>query len=202
MTKVNVVGLDPSLSNFGIANVVLDLDTMTFDIKALTLLETQPEKDKKLKKQVRKNSEDLDRAQILHKGLIVGCKDAWIAIAEVPVGSQSARAMASYGVCIGILAACPIPLIQVTPNEVKIAATGIRTATKEEMIEWAMAKYPNAPWRLQTQNGAKHRKGDPKGDNEHLADAVAAIEAGIQTDQFQQIVAIMKGSMFREHMLA
>lgn len=189
---LNIVGLDPSLSNFGIAKAKLDLDTMEFDITDLVLVQTTNEKDKKLKKQVRKNSEDLDRAQLLHKGLQDGCEGAWLAIAEVPVGSQSARAMASYGVCIGILAACPIPLIQVTPNEVKLAGFGVRTATKEEMIEWAMSKYPNAPWRVQTQNGAKHKKGDPKADNEHLADAVAAIEAGIQTDQFQQLVSMMR----------
>lgn len=196
MSKVKIVGLDPSMSNFGIANVTLDLDTMTFEVDKLTLVSTTNEKDKKLKKAVRKNSEDLDRGQILFKGMIDGTKHAWIAIAEVPVGSQSARAMASYGVCIGVLAGCPIPIIQVTPTEVKAAATGIKTATKEEMIEWGMAKYPHADWRLQSQNGPGFKKGDPKACNEHLADALAAIEAGLDTDQFQQIIAIMKGSLF------
>ncbi|UUZ75425.1 hypothetical protein LP414_27300 [Polaromonas sp. P1(28)-13] len=208
MSKINVVGLDPSLKNLGIANVELNLDDMTLRVRSLTLVHTEPEKDKKTRKQVRKNSEDLDRAQLLHKGLIEGVKDAWLAVAEMPVGSQSSRAMASYGVCIGVLAACPIPMIQVTATEVKKAGAGHANATKEEMIQWAVQKYPDAPWIRHTRssegrpdkNGhlvGAFKKGDPQACNEHLADALAAIEAGIETDQFQQIIAIMKGSMFR-----
>lgn len=196
--KVRIAGLDPSLSNFGIANVLLDLRTMTFEVENLTLICTEPEKDKKLRKVVRKNCEDLDRAQILYKGMVAGTKDAWLAIAEVPVGSQSARAMASYGVCVGVLAACPVPVISVTPTEVKMAGAGTKTATKGEMIEWAMAKYPNANW-LTTKRGGVMV---PTAANEHLADALAAVEAGIQTDQFQQIVAIVSGGMFKKHAFA
>lgn len=185
---IKIVGLDPSLSNFGIAQCTLDIDTLEFSVDNLILVETSPEKDKKVRKQVRKNSEDLDRAQALYGGMLLGCTGAKLAIAEVPVGSQSSRAMASYGVCLGVLAACPIPLVQVTPNEVKIAATNCKTATKEEMIEWANEKYPYANW-------LTHKRGGQTvltAKNEHLADAIAAVEAGIRTDQFQQILAMMR----------
>lgn len=187
---LKIIGMDPSMSNFGFASATLDMDTMLFTVDHLNLVSTEPEKDKKLKKAVRKNSEDLDRAQILHNGLIVGCRGHAIAIAEVPVGSQSSRAMASYGMCLGILAACPIPLIQVTPNEVKMAGAGVKTATKEEMIEWATGKYPSAPWLMQQRGGVNKYLGK----NEHLADAVASIEAGIATDQFQQLIAMMRAT--------
>jgi Holliday junction resolvasome RuvABC endonuclease subunit len=207
MSKLNIVGFDPSLSNWGIAKAVLDLDTMTFEILDLSLICTEVEKDKKTRKQVRQNSQDLDRAQLLVKGMKAACEGSWLAIAEVPVGSQSARAMASYGVCIGVLASCPVPLIQVTPNEVKLAGAGVKTATKEEMIEWAMTKYPNANWmrHKHSAKGKPHKtspgvmvgafnKGDPINDNEHLADAVAAIQAGIDTDQFRQLISFMKAT--------
>lgn len=193
MSKLlKIVGMDPSLSNFGIASVTLDIDTLKFTVDDLKLICTENEKDKKLKKVVRKNSEDLERAKLLHAGLIDSLEGHWLAIAEVPVGSQSSRAMASYGICIGILAACTVPLIQVTPSEVKVAGYGNKTATKGEMIEWATTKYPDAPWLRYKTNGKNFKKGDFHGDNEHLADAVGAIEAGIRTSEFQQLIAMFK----------
>ena len=187
---IKVVGLDPSMSNLGMAFATIDLSTMKITIDEFDLALTSNEKDKKVKKVVRKNSEDLERARVLHKALTTSCtSDFALAFAEMPVGSQSARAMASYGVCMGVLAACPIPMIQTTATEGKLVLTGIKTATKEEMIEAAIAKYPDAPWPTQKSKGlivpiaAKC---------EHLADAVAAIEAGILTDQFKQLVSMMK----------
>jgi Holliday junction resolvasome RuvABC endonuclease subunit len=119
------------------------------------------------------------------------CKGALFAVSEVPMGAQSARAALAFGMVIGMLANLPVPLIQVSPLEVKMAAVGHRQAAKEEMIAWAVEKYPAAAWRLQDKNGAKHKKGDLKADNEHLADAIAVAEAGLLTDQFKQAVAML-----------
>jgi Holliday junction resolvasome RuvABC endonuclease subunit len=189
MNGIKIVGLDPSLSNFGIARATLDPETLTYTIDDLVLVKTENEKDKKVKKVVRKNSEDLERARKLYEGLIQACHGASFAFAEVPVGSQSARAMASYGVCVGVLSACPIPLIQVTPSEVKLAGTGYKSGTKDEMIEWAMSKFPAANWLLTKRAGQMV----PVAANEHLADAVGAIEAGIKTDQLKGILSLMRG---------
>jgi Holliday junction resolvasome RuvABC endonuclease subunit len=189
MQGIKIVGLDPSLSNFGIARATLDPETLAYTIDDLVLVKTENEKDKKVKKVVRKNSEDLERARKLYEGLIQACHGASFAFAEVPVGSQSARAMASYGVCIGVLAACPIPLIQVTPTEVKLAGTGYKSGTKDEMIEWAMTKFPDANWLLTKRAGQMV----PVAANEHLADAVGAIEAGLKTDQLKSVLSFMRG---------
>lgn len=184
MSKIKIVGIDPALRNFGFAQATLDVHTLEYTIDNLTLVESENEAGKT----VRKNSDDLRRASDLFRGLATACKGAAFAIAEVPVGSQSARAMASYGMCVGILAACPIPLIQVTPTEVKLAAVGSKTASKEEMIQWAMERFPSANWLLRKSKGVMV----PINDNEHLADACAAIEAGILTAQFQQAIAMYK----------
>lgn len=184
--KLNVVGVDPSLRNFGIATAVLDLDDMTFKITGMRLVES--EDNAKKQKTVRKNSDDLRRAKLLHDGFMDACKDASFAFIEVPVGSQSARAMASYGICVGVLASCPIAMIQVTPVEVKLAGTGIKTATKDEMIEAAVAAHPYAKWLTRKLKGEAILMND----NEHLADAVWAIQAGINTDQFKQAIAMYK----------
>jgi Holliday junction resolvasome RuvABC endonuclease subunit len=116
---------------------------------------------------------------------------------EIPHGSQSARAMASYGFSIGILASCPIPLVQVQAAETKMAAVGTRTASKEEMIHWASQTYPNLPWKRYPKDvvfrgKVTRRAGEIHEDQEHLADALAVVHAGVKTDQFQQMLAMWK----------
>lgn len=183
--KLNIVGVDPSLCNFGIVNAILDTETLKFEITSMALVESAD--NAKKQKTVRKNSDDLRRAQLLHDGFQKAVQGASFAFVEVPVGSQSSRAMASYGVCIGVLASCPIAMIQVTPAEVKLAGTGIKTATKSEMIDAAVAKYPTAKWFMRKLKGEMVLMND----NEHLADATFAIEAGINTAEFKNAIALL-----------
>jgi len=191
MNKINIAGMDPSLSNFGVVLAKLDLDTLEIQVQGMKVIKTEPESDKAKRKVVRKNSEDLERAAILHRGATKVARAVQIAFVEVPVGSQSSRAMASYGVSIGVIAAVQdiVPIIQVTPTEVKVAATGIKTATKGEMIEAMMTKYPGPWWPMQTRKGITT---PIEGQCEHLADALAAIEAGVQTDEFRTTLAMMR----------
>lgn len=186
--RIKIVGMDPSMSNWGIAKATLDLESMRFEIDDLILIETESES----KKGVIKQSDDLRRAHIVRSGMIEACEDAAIAISEIPFCNPAGYAAANFnsGLVTGVLAACPIPLIQVFPGEVKQKATGVRSATKGEMIEWAMGKYPNAPWRTRTLRG----KQVPTAANEHLADAVAAINAGLDTQQLRQALAIFKSA--------
>ncbi len=178
--KIKVVGLDPSLSNWGICHATLDIDTLAIGVSHFQLIETVPEDSK----QTRKNSDDLRRAMALHAGMRDGVKGAVAAFCEAPVGSQSARAMASYGICVGVLGACTVPLIEVTPFEVKLAAVNHKYAAKQEMIDWGLRTYPQAPW--------IRRAGKPTLKNEHLADATAAIHAGIKTAQFQAVLQVLR----------
>lgn len=176
--------MDPSLANFGVARLTLDLDTLKLSVVDLTLIETE----KQTTKTVRQNSDDLRRCKEIVKvyhSIIGSCT---VAFAEIPTGAQSARAMYAFGASVGMLASCPVPLIQVQPFETKLATVGTKTASKEEMIEWAGEKYPDAPWIR------KKVKGELKlvNKNEHLADAVAVAHAGIATDQFQQLLAMWR----------
>lgn len=180
---VNIVSMDPSLRNWGCVNATLDTATSAITVSGMNVIQTAEAKS--AKKGVRQNSQDIASAELLNEGMIEACGPATIAFAEVPVGSQSARAMASYGICVGVLGGCPIPLIQVTPTEVKKAATGNGTATKEEMIEWAVAKHPEAPW-PRTSKGVIIA-----GRAEHLADAIAAIYAGIKTAEFKSAIGML-----------
>ena len=183
MTKsISVLGVDPSLSNFGIAKGQLDLETDKFSLERLELVETSPSSNKT----VRKSSQDYDRCLTLATALFRYEKDVHVIFVEMPIGSQSARAMASYGMCIGIIAGIrDVPVIQVSPAEVKLAAVGSKVASKEDMIEWAYSKYTHDDWIV-------GRGGKPAKKNEHLADAVATIEAGVKSTHYIAAKSVLK----------
>ena len=191
MNKIRVCGFDPSMRNWGMAVADLDLESGLLDVPTLSIIQPRDEKSK----QVRKNSKDLALARQLFEGAYDTAKSCKVVFVEVPVGSQSARAMASYGVCVGVLgslAGLGITIIEVSPEENKKALTGIKYATKEAMISAAMAEYPTANWPRQERNGATFKKGELKAEAEHVADAIGAIHAGCATPTFQTLLKLLR----------
>lgn len=184
--KIPVAGFDPSLKNWGIAEAILDLSTGVLSTPTLSVL--QPRDDSEGKKKVRKNSLDLERAEQLASGVFAAAERAKVIFVEVPHGSQSARAMASYGICLGILGsirAKGMEIVEVSESENKMVFTGTKTATKELMIETAVNWYPDANWpRIRTTQAMIASKA------EHLADAIAAIHSGAQTPMFQNLMRL------------
>ena len=184
---IRVVGQDPSLRNWGLAIGTYELETGHLEITRLAL--TNPVLP--TGKQTRQNSSDLESAFQLYKGAMAAAEGAHAVFVEVPVGSQSARAMASYGVCVGVLGALRatgVPFFEVTPTEVKLAGPGVKTATKQEMIAWAVAKHPEANWPKYSQSG---RTLISEAKAEHQADAIAAIYAGLASQPFQQMLPFL-----------
>lgn len=179
---IQVVGFDPSLRNWGIAKGVIDVQGARLTVQQLHV--TTPVLPKA--KQIRQNSQDLEAARQLYEEAFAFAKEAQAIFVEVPVGSQSARAMASYGICVGVLGslrASGIPFFEVTPTMVKKASCGNATASKHEMITWAMNNHPEAPWPMYRQQN-KLLVSEAKA--EHMADAIGAIYAGVQDNQFKQ----------------
>lgn len=181
MRPLKVVGFDPSLTNWGIAQGLLHDDNLRIDHLSVTkpVLSTG--------KQVRQNSLDLEAAEQLAHAAFKCSRGADVIFVEVPVGSQSARAMASYGICVGVLGglrALGIPFFEVTATEVKLAMTGLKTATKIQMINTAATKHPEANWPYYTKKGQTLIT---ESTAEHMADAVGAIYAGIQLASFKQL---------------
>ncbi len=189
--QIKVAGFDPSLTHWGIAEATLSLDGYLSDPQ-FTLVEP----DKLTNKQVRQNSSDLHVAEQLARTVLEVGRRSKVVFVECPVGSQSARAMASYGVCVGILGALRaegVQLIEVTPTEVKKCSTGLKNATKEQMINWAVDLYPGSNWPRYTKNGQTFKKGDIMKTAEHVADAVGAIHAGVHTPTFQNLLRLLQG---------
>lgn len=183
MSKViRVLGIDPSMNNFGYA--LANVNTETSEIIYTGIKLVSPPKASK-KKSVRQNSIDLELSQYHFKELQKFVKLADMVCVEIPVGSQTARAMASYGICVGLLASLvDKPMIQVTPLEVKLNSVGTKTATKREMINWAFSQNNSLNWLTRTENGDNILIDK----NEHMADAMAAIKAGVSTNEFKTLL--------------
>lgn len=169
MTRGKIVGgLDPSLSNFGMSKGLLRNGEL--EVTDIMLVTTKEDTTIKYK-----NMRDIKRARQLLLAMQMFFDRVDTVYVEVPVGSQSSRAMASYGICIGILALLGKRLIRVSAKDVKVAATGNPEASKADMIEWATNLYPDLPWLT------KQRKGESSftNANEHVADSIASIKAGL-----------------------
>lgn len=172
--EVVVVGIDAALSNMGLVMCIVDAKKQAIvEVIKMELVKTSPQ-DKKV---VRRASDRLRRGRELLRALQQFCYGGTIATAEIPEGSQDAGAAWALGVATGILCACPLPIVEVSPREVKQASVGSPSASKEDMRKWAYERFPNAPW--------KEHNGKRTLDNEHLADALASIEAAMLTQQFR-----------------
>ena len=185
---IKVCGHDPSLRNWGIAVGTYNILTNEILIEYLDVINPVISKGK----QVRQNSLDLESAYQLYSDAYKHTKDTQANFIEVPIGSQSARAMASYGICVGVLGALKangIPFYEVTPTEVKLAGYGNKNATKEQMIEWAIKTHPEAKFPTYKTNGLIKVTAAKA---EHMADAIGAIHAGVSSTQFKQLIALLK----------
>lgn len=186
--SIKVVGFDPSLRNWGMAKGMITLeDGGSLILEDVSVIQAVLPKGK----QVRQNSLDLETAFQLARDAVAYAKGAQAIFVEVPVGSQSARAMASYGICVGVLGALRatgIPFYEVTPTEVKLASVGKKDATKSDMIDWAMKQHPEAPWPVYKTGGMELVSAAKA---EHMADAAACIYAGVRTNSFKQTLHLM-----------
>ncbi len=200
MAIINIMGIDPSLTATGWCIAAVDTDTRKIvDVLEIGLVETAPTKGK----QVRKSSDTLARARSIVDTLNKRMRAHAVKIgcSEVPSGAQSASASHAFGIVVGILASLPIPLIEVNPTEVKLASAGSKIADKEDIVNWAlqqpgaMAAFANSEndvtsprandWEIQIGKRWVGKKA------EHPADAVAAVQAALNTEQFRQLAGML-----------
>lgn len=186
MSIVNVIGLDGSLANFGIA--IAQVETGTWEIlsvSSLVLSKTAKSQDKKVK---RSDDDFLRFKQHWQEVVEIGNAHAVEYIfGEIPSGAQDARAAFAFGGVTAMLAGLAYfnkNVITVTPSEVKVAATGVKHADKEDIINSMYATFPDADWLVSKKPNAMNIKtADGKyltNANEHLADAIGIILAGLE----------------------
>lgn len=180
-----LIGVDMAFANMGLVRMRYEQHDLGHQLKCLDFKLVQTSEDNP-GKVVRKSSTELRRAKELREALYSFCMGADYACVEVPSGSQSASAARALGIAVGVLASCPIPILEVSPKEVKLAALpNIKNASKAQMITWATERWPDAPWLTAKSKGVTRYIND----NEHLADACAAVCAGINTEEFKRLLA-------------
>lgn len=186
MKPIPIIGLDMAFANVGVVRgyVTPHVDGQGADITIAEMhtIKTEPQKQKG----VRMSSDELRRARWINEELIRHVREhqATIIFGEVPSGSQSAKAARSLGIAVGILACLKTTLIEVSPLEVKDRFVGNRQSTKDEMIRKAVSLFPGLPW--------KRIKSGFSGSNEHVADAIGAVVAGVSTQEFRQMLAAIR----------
>jgi Holliday junction resolvasome RuvABC endonuclease subunit len=177
---MKIVSIDPSLRNTALVYSELT-DGVVKVIDSVTI-----ETEKSKLKQVRASSDLIHRCDVLHRHVnkFLEKHSPEIIFVETPSGSQSASGMKNYGVSCYMIATLTPRAIEVTPTEVKKATVGTKTASKHEMIAWAFEKHPEAPWTL--------RNDFPLAKQEHMADAIAIIYAGMVTPAFDWIKSVTR----------
>jgi hypothetical protein len=175
-----IVALDLAFRNVGFSEGYYDIynDKLILnDIKRVSIKATN---DKK----IRKSSDDLRCAMEMTDEIGFLCykegldKDYYIA-AEIPSGTQSARASWSLGIALGTLTYLSRlsnkDLIEVTPSMVKKIVDLGKNPDKKDIINWAVKKYPHLNWKTIKRKGLIVYTND----NEHCADAIAVMEASV-----------------------
>jgi len=166
--------MDPSLRNWAVVSATL-IDNV-LKIHTTTIIKTANHPIKSTKQSV----SDINAASLLYKSLLPYIKEADVICIEVPHGSQSSRAMASYAICVSLIGA----LQHTNPNMVYVSANDVKKVvrtdkdhkpTKKEVIQWVRDKHPEAP--LPNTLSA-----------EHPCDAIVAIYAAMETKQFKEYI--------------
>lgn len=195
MSIINILGIDPSLTATGWSVIAVNTDTRQIErVIALGLIETAPTKIKS----VRKSSDALERSRKIRNELltVIAQHNIKLAASEIPSGAQSASACYAFGIVVGLLAALPVPLIEVTPTEVKLATCGNKIADKEDIVNWACKlnhleklNWPSTrvanDWMIRFDGGFIGKKA------EHPADSCGAVAAALRTQQFHQLCGML-----------
>jgi len=173
VSSLNVLGLDPSLRNWGMAACTLVDGVLT--VIDVHITKTANIKDRKVKQ----NVSDIQAANQLYKGMLKAVEWADVICIEVPHGSQSSRAMVSYGVCVALIAI----IQELNPNIVQVSANDVKAIvrtnkehkpSKQDVIAWVRNKHPEAPLPFTLVA-------------EHMCDAIVAVYAAMLKPQFKEM---------------
>lgn len=172
---INILGMDPSMNNWGIAAAKYHKESS--DIQVVHLSTVSPTSVQT------GNKRHMDIASQLYTRLLPYLNGADCICVEAPTGSKDFNAAVSYAVCctlIGILQTKGIPVFTVSPKDVK-RVVGNPEATKKDIVEWVAQRHPEAP--IPMYNG-KHNVTKAN----HCCDAVVAIHAALSTPKLNHFI--------------
>lgn len=159
------MGIDPGLANLGLARLELHPDGER--VTGLEVVRTQPSPRKA---EVLAASDSLRRLGELHRAL-----ETWITPDVVCIASESmswprnagaaVKVAMTWGLVAALAARHGLPIVLVSPQDLKRRLTGSRTATKEAVQRALERRYGAIQWP------------EPPSIREHAADALGAVVA-------------------------
>jgi len=168
--SVFVLGIDPGFASVGICAASIEPDRIL--VESVAVVRTAPSGKKR---HIRAADDNLERARTIAKE-IARWVDDWSPVAicaesmSFPRSSSSAAKMAMcWGTIASIAEAHRLPVLQATPQEIKLAVAGRKTASKEEVqagVEGHLSSF-----------AAKGLEEIPRSQREHVYDAIAAVFA-------------------------
>lgn len=199
MTIIRVVGIDPGFANTGL--VAADVCTSTRAI--VELVEMRLITTKAIaagKSSMRKANDDIGRARQAVTSIrsFIAKHDPKVAFTELmDWGATGKRTVFAFGICYGMIAGIERPqVIEMTPEDLRLAAGLTKGASKPDMIRWASSRFPDAEWKYAKEEGSQ-TIAHPDGvrhlhkDNEHMADGIAAIQAGLLSPTMIAVMDIL-----------
>jgi crossover junction endodeoxyribonuclease RuvC len=169
-----VLGLDPGFASLGHTLVELDRERAT--IKAVGVFRTAK---LSTKQHVLAADDNLRRARDISAFLTTLCGrwDPKAICAESMSFPRNASAAAKVAMAWGTIAACSdrlgIPVVQASPQHVKLAVCGRKDASKEDVQAALRQRFPELPGFLDK---------TPTGQLEHPYDAVGAVVACMDSE--------------------
>ena len=166
-----ILGCDPGFANFGwcLAHYHGG-DTLAID--SLGVIETRPHG-----KRNTQSESNARRASKIGVNLDKLAKTADVMCVEAMSYPRNAMAAHKMGLAWGAMAVVcednELPLLQATPQDVKVAVCGKRSASKQDVETALCAIYPEAK---------SHTDRWPMGKREHMFDALGAIHALLDSD--------------------
>lgn len=173
-----ILGLDPGFANIGFAMT----STSGSEVKAIGLIST--EKSNK-KQKVRASDDNALRTREIVRALnMLKVYGNIVAICAESMSfprssSVSAKMALSWGAIIAFAVLnSEIPIVQSTPQEIKRAVCGKKSASKEEVQAALVARYRDQ-YLVEKLDGIAHSM------HEHPFDALGSIVAGFESDTLQ-----------------
>ena len=162
-----VLGLDPGFSRCGYCRFGLDKLSQNDKVVSFGVIKTSKSSKKR---KILAADDNLDRAGQIAKKLWKLSKDASAICAESMSFPRNASVAAKMAMCWGIISAIAIrrgiPVLQATPQEIKMKICGEKTASKLDIQEKLNKTYVEC-----LELGAKIAKGQ----QEHCYDSLAAV---------------------------
>lgn len=184
-SSAHVLGLDPGMASVGWAVMRLYRDGAIEFVKAGVLATAKS--DKKLS--VRSTDDNFRRAREISTFFhsIAGEYDVRAVAAEAMSFPRSSSVAAKMAMCWGALSMLtvvrdPLPLLQATPQEIKVAVCGAKSASKEEVQAALIKQFPALEVELAALKKA-HR--------EHPADACGAVMSVLATAEIRTLRAML-----------